>query len=303
MTGSASFPNAILEDGDQQRRELAEVGSCLCKSVLSAQACADLREKAEALLLHTSWASDRAAGSLAKGAIHFGHLSETGPGKSFLFDLFNHFRNSPALDVLEEPFGRSVAFALKLCTVRLHRGAGVADGFARSQLPLHQDNFPRDQRVMMINTWIPLQDCGTTAPGLELFRTPVEEYFFGAGLSQQDIANSNIPKHEVGYQAMAERFGEACVARPEFGAGDAAIFNRFTLHRTNVTSEMTAPRISIELRACSGKLLLSNYNLLRECRDWIILSKTKKGVVMQRHGILAIDTAEGAEQSGTIALP
>ena len=105
----------------------------------------------------------------------------------------------------------------------------------------HQDGRFMGAGIRTVNLWIALTDCGTgmPAPGLEL------------------VADSRRVIHEtgthgaffdwtVGPDLVAKLSQERPVVCPTFRAGDAILFDHFSLHRTGEGPHDTEPRYAVE---------------------------------------------------------
>lgn len=136
----------------------------------------------------------------------YGNLSiDTMAAAGFpLAPLFPTIGASQLARVVAEHFGSAV------CVPRNHVLARRYRAPYPTATPLHRDITVIDPRAS-VTSWIPLVDCGRTAPGLEVFE------------------------------------GERGVA-PAFRQGDAILFLNTTPHRSHVTQDMTGTRQSIELR-------------------------------------------------------
>jgi hypothetical protein len=102
----------------------------------------------------------------------------------------------------------------------------------------HQDGaFLGD--VRSLNLWIALTPCGTDSPGLDIVPRPLD-YIVETG-----TGDAMFPWC-VGDDVAQGLAGEQGIARPQFGIGDAIIFDHTNLHRTHLAPEMTRPRHAIE---------------------------------------------------------
>lgn len=85
----------------------------------------------------------------------------------------------------------------------------------------------------LMTVWIPLVDCGQTAPGLEILTQPIAK-----------------PVHfqYLHDQYLRQTFASNLFQQPSLTVGDVVILSHQTLHRTHVTPAMTGDRLSLELR-------------------------------------------------------
>ena len=98
-------------------------------------------------------------------------------------------------------------------------------------VPYHQDVTVIDPRAS-VTTWIPLNECGAAAPGLELANA---------------LITAPLPITPGDYTITADVI-EWDSIRPVFKPGDAVLFLNTTPHRSYVTPDMTRPRYSFEVR-------------------------------------------------------
>ena len=124
----------------------------------------------------------------------------------------------------------------------------VDKGF-QGPLDFHIDAQFHDPARFAINFWIPLTDCGTDAPGLQvlLMDIPaVQNYVYettgGSGrLTGEELYNLN-------FDSLVSRYPADRVFRPQMEIGDVLVFHNWTVHATWNTESMVRPRIGAELR-------------------------------------------------------
>lgn len=109
------------------------------------------------------------------------------------------------------------------------------DGGLGVQFPPQPDAFPycRTPLTPLLTGWLPLSDCGRTAPGLEFIPLPQ------AQLLHYQTLNS---------KALRAQFPDVAFWSPHLSQGDLLLFDRGTLHRTAVKPEMERDRLSLEWR-------------------------------------------------------
>lgn len=110
-------------------------------------------------------------------------------------------------------------------------------------LPFHQDQTIL--KAPLINTWIPLTPCGTTAPGLEVVVTSRRRLLDVSGDPADAIP---VERARLDEDAVLAAYGTRSLWHPALKPGDALVFAGTTIHRSFVTPVMTKPRMSIELR-------------------------------------------------------
>ena len=101
----------------------------------------------------------------------------------------------------------------------------------------HQDGAFLGEHVAAFNCWLALTPCGVDAPGLDIVPKRLEGIVANDG-ARYDWAASD--------EAVAAAAADTPILRPEFGAGDALIFDHLLLHRTGASPAMTQERHAIE---------------------------------------------------------
>lgn len=101
----------------------------------------------------------------------------------------------------------------------------------------HQDGaFLGGERIRTLDIWITLTPAGRTAPGLEILPRRVDRILPAGAAFAWDLSNELIERH----------YPEFSTVTPEFGAGDAILFDQLCVHRTGGPQQPTDTRISIE---------------------------------------------------------
>lgn len=108
-------------------------------------------------------------------------------------------------------------------------------------LPFHQDYSYNSRYPKMIVSWVPLDDCGLNAPGLEIV---------GKNLGGKFVHSADGRwEHGISENDVRNLIGEYQSYRPVMKRGDVILFNERTLHRTFVNKEMVFTRMSQDARA------------------------------------------------------
>ncbi len=102
----------------------------------------------------------------------------------------------------------------------------------------HQDGAFLGASTRVVNVWTALTDCGVQAPGIDIFARPFD-YIVPTGTDDALFSWSVGPSE-------AKKLGLHHVVRPEFGAGDALLFNQFSLHKSGVSPSMPDTRYALE---------------------------------------------------------
>jgi ectoine hydroxylase-related dioxygenase (phytanoyl-CoA dioxygenase family) len=96
----------------------------------------------------------------------------------------------------------------------------------------------------MLTCWVPLDDCGVDAPGLEWLR-PAPSAAPVPLLRPAELTDA----------ALRARFAASAFEHPALAAGEAVLFDGALVHRTHALPTMTRLRTSIELRFVAGGAL------------------------------------------------
>ncbi len=109
------------------------------------------------------------------------------------------------------------------------------DGALRHDFMAHWGRpGPADALLEMRTLWIALTPgCGRNAPGLQWVDAAIDGLLLPTELTPD---------------AVAARFGSACLRHAELEPGDALLFDGHLLHRTYLTPTMSGARLSLELR-------------------------------------------------------
>jgi hypothetical protein len=110
------------------------------------------------------------------------------------------------------------------------------------RLPFHQDETLLG--CPLLNVWIPLTQCGTTAPGLEVVVSDKKDLLTTSGVASSSYVAERLQINEA---LVVSTFGRA-FWHPSFEPGDAMVFYGTTVHRTHYAPNMSEPRTSVELR-------------------------------------------------------
>ena len=122
-------------------------------------------------------------------------------------------------------------------------------------LALHVDSFFHEF-WFTVNFWVPFDDCGIEAPGLQLLPINYRDTRRYAGFSRQPVhpfrdgaENSQyFPSEAISIERLQRDFGEDCLFRPAMAPGDVIIASNWIIHGSHRTADMTRGRSSIEIR-------------------------------------------------------
>jgi Phytanoyl-CoA dioxygenase (PhyH) len=156
----------------------------------------------------------------------------TADSPRMLFELTELAEDTGIAALIEAYFGERPALSANKCTLR--------------RVPIdtntnwHQDGAFLGRQVRSLNLWLALSPCGVDASGLdivpqrldEILPTGTEGAYFNWSVSPQVVEDA--------------AGGADAIVSPEFGAGDALLFDHMFLHRTGITPGMTQERWAIE---------------------------------------------------------
>jgi hypothetical protein len=148
--------------------------------------------------------------------------------------MMEAFERAGMPDVIRDYFGEPPVLSVDKCTLRrVPLDLGGAEW--------HQDGSFLGTGIRTLNIWLALSPCGGTiaSPGLDL----VPKRFDSILATGSDGAFFDW---SVGPDLVARVSQDAPVIRPEFGVGDALLFDDLFLHRTAIEPSMTAERYAIE---------------------------------------------------------
>ena len=124
--------------------------------------------------------------------------------------------------------------------------AGSNTHHARKTIKYHQDIIVTALCSPAAIVWIPLCNCGISAPGMEILLANV-------GGPMKDFLHQQVNQEAIKHQMLIDQFGQECVVCPTFEPGDALFFNEFSIHRTHWTSAMMNTRLSLKYTAILKK--------------------------------------------------
>lgn len=103
----------------------------------------------------------------------------------------------------------------------------------------HQDGAFLGTGIRVVNVWLAVTDCGIDAPGMDLVAKRIPRILeTGTNGAQYDWS--------VGPETLIIERLDQHVLSPVFEAGDAIMFDQFSLHRTGIRDGMTKTRYAVE---------------------------------------------------------
>jgi Phytanoyl-CoA dioxygenase (PhyH) len=156
----------------------------------------------------------------------------TADSPRMLFELMELVADTGIAALIEAYFGERPALSANKCTLRRVP--------TDTNTNWHQDGAFLGRDVRSLNLWLALSPCGVDAPGLDIVPQRFDE-ILPTGTEGALFDWSVSPK--VVEDAAG---GPDAIMSPEFGPGDALLFDHMFLHRTGVLPGMTRERWAIE---------------------------------------------------------
>lgn len=147
-----------------------------------------------------------------------------------MFLMVEALEAAGARPVITDYFGERPAFSVKKTTLRRTEPDALAGW--------HQDGAFLGIDTRALNIWTALSPCGVDAAGLDVFAQRFDHLVPTGGPDIYDWSVSD---------ETASRYDQSRIERPEFGTGDALLFDHMTLHRTGIDPTMTETRYAIEM--------------------------------------------------------
>jgi Phytanoyl-CoA dioxygenase (PhyH) len=174
---------------------------------------------------------DRADGVLRQRVASFGGtwLADSPASTAQILD---DLASAGVIDVIAGHLGERPFFSLQKSTLRRMP--------AKDRLVAwHQDGSFLDAGVRTMNVWVALSRCGGDhpSPGLEVIPRRIHEVL--------PVAGRPSP-YSISFDVVDEIASETPAVLPEFGPGDALMFDERFLHRTYVNRFMTKDRCALE---------------------------------------------------------
>ncbi|MEO6629173.1 MAG: hypothetical protein ABIP03_11475 [Aquihabitans sp.] len=155
----------------------------------------------------------------------------TADSPRMLFELLELVDTTGIGELVTAYLGEPPALSANKCTLR--------------RVPLttnvgwHQDGAFLGEEVRTINMWLSLAHCGRTAPGLDLVPRRIDHVV-------ESGTEGAMFDWSVAPDVVSREAANVGVLRPEFGPGDALLFDHLLLHSTAVEPTMTNERHAIE---------------------------------------------------------
>jgi hypothetical protein len=176
-------------------------------------------------------------------------IAQASGGRLSGFDLIAHPTLTRFLDLIfvGQRYQRESATAR-----RIKGRAGNADW--QEPLSLHLDSYFH-HFFFTVNFWVPFDECGSEAPGIQLLPIDYRQTRRYSGFSRSPIFADkgfdnarHFPHDSVGVDALEADFGSGCLFHPVVKPGDVVVASNWIIHGSYRTSAMAKGRSSMELR-------------------------------------------------------
>ena len=149
-----------------------------------------------------------------------------------LFEFFEVVDEVGLGEVISSYLGERPFLSANKCTLRKVPAAEPTGGW-------HQDGAFLGRDIGSLNCWIALNHCGIDAPGIDVVPKRFDDIVTPGG-------SGAYFKWSLSDDDVREAAGDLQPVRPEFGPGDALLFDHRLVHRTGGSPEMLRERYAIE---------------------------------------------------------
>jgi len=202
------------------------------------------RAFAEAALLDLRHCCDSLLDRAKKPRTSLGHHAADAEARELIVAAARRFYESELPRLFAERFGSIPALNLGFTTIRLQEPAANTD-----RVGWHLDlNFAYDGASFLV-AWVPMEDVGTSRAGLEVC-APKSSIDIRPLLDAWQARKSAARDLVFGDEELDAMFGIGTykVRALKLAAGDAAVFDQYVLHRTQILPEASEARRSFEFR-------------------------------------------------------
>ncbi|ABM78775.1 phytanoyl-CoA dioxygenase family protein [Prochlorococcus marinus] len=219
-------------------------GSILIKNLLDKDLIDQIRLKAE----NSYNKADKLFSTDADLGISFkehGHISAISLGaKNGQPLILNMFCNSKIPSLYKELLGTRIKILTGNSQPRRQHPAKH-----NPPVPFHQDASFIGNPGLVINSWIPLNEAGLNAPGIQIVLRPESVIY---NQSKFRIKKpTTYEEIDISHDSAFSEITPDLLWAPIIAPGDVLFFSHLTIHRTYQTDKMKLQRISLEIR-CMG---------------------------------------------------
>ncbi len=154
-----------------------------------------------------------------------------------LYRLLQIYGDSGLLEILESHLGERPALSAHKCALRRmtpEPGELASD--------YHQDGSFMGSHIRTVNVWLPLMACGGDAApraGLDVVPRRIDH------ILETGVEGATFD-WTISEAVVARAAAGTPVVRPEFGVGDAMLFDELMVHRTGLSDGMDQERMAVE---------------------------------------------------------
>lgn len=235
--------------------KLAAHGSLLCKAALDTKPLSYLRDNAERFFGYAEYCAvnkleinEVNTYNCTTGRMAANLLCLNPRLKPISLQILSLMKNSYVHKILQSRFDNEQAqFLFQSSRVRkVYPPTHLLNNAIKSCFPYHQDGIPVGNSTASIAAWIPMTDCGKTAPGLEVAMAPQSDL-----IPLKNDPESIFRDFEIPEDAIEAAIGTAERWRPEFEFGDLQLIPATTLYASTSEEGMDRASIGVELRFAS----------------------------------------------------
>ena len=151
-----------------------------------------------------------------------------------MFELVDVYRSTGVADAIEGYLGERPALSANKWGMRRVPTDALAGDY-------HQDGAFLGNEIRVVKVWLPLTRCGgdAPAPGLDFYPRRLDRVLETGG--EGAFFDWTVPPSRGDAECAP-----VSVIRPEFGPGDALLFDEMLLHRTAGAPDLTKVRFAVE---------------------------------------------------------
>lgn len=251
------FPDVVGVPPEVHRRDLTPAiiagaighhGSLIVRELVSPDDIAQLQDAIRrAFEAREAYAAGRADESTAGWYTPFeaGRHHEAFGSKRFvriidsprtLYRMLQIYEDSGLLDIIEAHLGERPALSAHKCALR--RMTPEPGEFSSDY---HQDGSFLGDHIRTVNVWLPLMECGGDArrAGIDVVPRRIDS------ILETGVDGATF-EWTISESVVARAAEGTAVVRPEFGVGDALLFDEVMVHRTGLSEGMDQERMAIE---------------------------------------------------------
>ncbi len=176
----------------------------------------------------------------------FGHLeAKSGGIENGKTQIYNMFCNSRIPSLYKELLGERIMILTRNSLPRRQHPHKY-----NPPTPFHQDASFLGDPGLIINSWIPLNEAGSDAPGIQVVLRPENKIHNESNFKVK--TPTTYEEIDISRNTYFSEITPNLLWAPIMTPGDVLFFSHLTIHRTYLTDSMKLPRISLEIRCISA---------------------------------------------------